>query len=70
MRARRMSWKAVRANIGNTGPQAPDVLDIGLAFGPQAQAEGLLQAYQVSTWQRSPMRPRMPRDSGMAIITG
>ena len=39
--------EAVRANIGNTGPQAPDVLDIGLSFGPQAKDEGLLQAYKV-----------------------
>jgi len=46
--------EAVRANIGNMGPQAPDVLDVGLAFGPQAQAEGLLQPYMVSTWDTIP----------------
>jgi putative spermidine/putrescine transport system substrate-binding protein len=46
--------EAVRANIGNTGPQAPDVLDVGLAFGPQAQAEGLIQPYKVSTWDQIP----------------
>ena len=46
--------EAVRANIGNTGPQAPDVLDIGLAFGPAAQKEGLLQPYKVSTWDTIP----------------
>jgi putative spermidine/putrescine transport system substrate-binding protein len=46
--------EAVRANKGNTGPQAPDVLDIGLAFGPQAKDEGLLQAYKVSTWDEIP----------------
>ena len=46
--------EAVRANQGNTGPQAPDVLDIGLAFGPQAKDEGLLQAYKVSTWDEIP----------------
>ncbi len=46
--------EAVRANKGNTGPQAPDVLDIGLAFGPQAKDEGLLQAYKVSTWEEIP----------------
>lgn len=46
--------EAVRANIGNTGPQAPDVLDVGLAFGPQAKDEGLLQAYKVSTWDEIP----------------
>jgi putative spermidine/putrescine transport system substrate-binding protein len=46
--------EAVRANMNNTGPQAPDVLDVGLAFGPQAQAEGLLQPYKVSTWDTIP----------------
>ncbi|WEK06710.1 MAG: ABC transporter substrate-binding protein [Candidatus Devosia phytovorans] len=46
--------EAVRANQGNTGPQAPDVLDIGLAFGPQAKDEGLLQPYKVSTWDEIP----------------
>jgi putative spermidine/putrescine transport system substrate-binding protein len=46
--------EAIRANIGNTGPQAPDVIDVGLAFGPQAQAEGLIQPYMVSTWDQIP----------------
>lgn len=46
--------EAVRANKDNRGPQAPDVLDIGLAFGPQAKDEGLLQAYKVSTWDTIP----------------
>jgi putative spermidine/putrescine transport system substrate-binding protein len=46
--------EAVRANKGNTGPQAPDVLDVGLSFGPTAQQEGLLQPYKVSTWDTIP----------------
>ena len=46
--------EAVRANKDNKGPQAPDVLDVGLAFGPQAQAEGLLMPYKVSTWDEIP----------------
>jgi putative spermidine/putrescine transport system substrate-binding protein len=46
--------EAVKANKGNTGPQAPDVLDVGLSFGPAAKAEGLLQAYKVSTWDTIP----------------
>ncbi|ANT61309.1 iron ABC transporter substrate-binding protein [Salipiger sp. CCB-MM3] len=46
--------EAVRANKGNTGPQAPDVLDVGLSFGPQAKEEGLLQPYKVSTWDEIP----------------
>ncbi len=46
--------EAVRANKDNKGPQAPDVLDIGLSFGPAAQAEGLLQPFKVSTWETIP----------------
>jgi putative spermidine/putrescine transport system substrate-binding protein len=46
--------EAVRANMGNTGPQAPDVLDIGFAFGPMAQEEGLIQPYKVATWDSIP----------------
>jgi len=46
--------EAVRANVGNTGPQAPDVLDIGLSFGPTAKDEGLTQPYMVSTWDEIP----------------
>jgi putative spermidine/putrescine transport system substrate-binding protein len=46
--------EAIRANKDNTGPQAPDVIDVGLAFGPQAQEEGLIQPYKVSTWDSIP----------------
>jgi putative spermidine/putrescine transport system substrate-binding protein len=46
--------EAVRANKDNKGPQAPDVLDVGLAFGPQAKAEGLIAPYKVSTWDSIP----------------
>ncbi|WP_138465893.1 ABC transporter substrate-binding protein [Poseidonocella sp. HB161398] len=46
--------EAVKANKGNTGPQAPDVLDVGLSFGPAAKDEGLLQPYKVSSWDTIP----------------
>ena len=46
--------EAIRANKDNKGPQAPDVVDIGLAFGPQAKDEKLIQAYKVSTWDEIP----------------
>jgi putative spermidine/putrescine transport system substrate-binding protein len=46
--------EAIRANKDNPGPQAPDVVDIGLAFGPEAKDEGLLQPYKVSTWDEIP----------------
>jgi putative spermidine/putrescine transport system substrate-binding protein len=46
--------EAIRANKGNTGPQAPDVIDVGLSFGPTAKKDGLLQPYKVSTWDSIP----------------
>jgi len=46
--------EAIKANKGNTGPQAPDVIDVGLSFGPSAKTDGLIQAYKVSTWDTIP----------------
>ena len=46
--------EAIKANKDNKGPQAPDVIDVGLAFGPAAKAEGLTQPYKVSTWDEIP----------------
>jgi putative spermidine/putrescine transport system substrate-binding protein len=46
--------EAIRANKDNKGPQAPDVIDVGFAFGPQAQTEGLVQPYKVATWDTIP----------------
>lgn len=46
--------EAIRANKDNTGPQAPDVIDVGFSFGPQAKKEGLVQPYKVSTWDSIP----------------
>lgn len=46
--------EAIKANKGNAGPQAPDVIDVGLSFGPSSKAEGLLQPYKVATWDSIP----------------
>ena len=46
--------EAIKANKTNKGPQAPDVIDVGLSFGPSAKAEGLLQPYKVATWDTIP----------------
>jgi putative spermidine/putrescine transport system substrate-binding protein len=46
--------EAIKANKGNTGPQAPDVIDVGLSFGPSAKKDGLVQPYKVSTWDTIP----------------
>ncbi len=46
--------EAVKANKDNKGPQAPDVIDVGLSYGPQAKTDGLIQPYKVSTWDSIP----------------
>ncbi|MBK8051222.1 MAG: extracellular solute-binding protein [Anaerolineales bacterium] len=50
--------EAIKANKDNKGPQAPDVIDVGFAFGPQAKDEGLLQPYKVSTWDTIPVEAK------------
>lgn len=52
--------EAIRANRESQGPQAPDVIDVGFAFGPQAQEEGLIQPYKVSTWDTIPDSAKDP----------
>ncbi|HEU0234897.1 MAG TPA: extracellular solute-binding protein [Candidatus Limnocylindrales bacterium] len=46
--------EAIKANKDNPGPQAPDVIDVGLSFGPSAKEEGLLAPYKVATWDTIP----------------
>jgi putative spermidine/putrescine transport system substrate-binding protein len=46
--------EAIKANMNNKGPQAPDVIDVGLSFGPDAKAAGLLSPYKVRTWSSIP----------------
>ena len=46
--------EAIRVNQGGGAPQAPDVIDIGLTFGPEAMAEGLIRQYKVETWDSIP----------------
>jgi putative spermidine/putrescine transport system substrate-binding protein len=52
--------EAIKANKDNKGPQAPDVIDVGLAFGPSSKAEGLIQPYKVSTWDSIPEGAKDP----------
>jgi len=52
--------EAIKANKDNKGPQAPDVIDVGLSFGPSAKAEGLLMPYKVSTWDSIPDTAKDP----------
>ena len=45
---------AIKANTTNPGPQAPDVIDVGLSFGPQAKTDQLITPYKVATWADIP----------------
>jgi putative spermidine/putrescine transport system substrate-binding protein len=42
--------EAIKANKDNKGPQAPDVIDVGITFGDPAKADKLIEPYKVSTW--------------------
>jgi putative spermidine/putrescine transport system substrate-binding protein len=46
--------EAIKANKDNPGDQAPDVIDVGLAFGPTSKDEGILEPYKVETWNTIP----------------
>jgi putative spermidine/putrescine transport system substrate-binding protein len=41
---------AIKANEGNKGPQAPDIMDVGYSYGPLGQSQGLYQPYKVAGW--------------------
>ena len=46
--------EAIKANKGSKARQAPDVVDVALAFGPQMMQEKLLAPYKVRTWSTIP----------------
>jgi putative spermidine/putrescine transport system substrate-binding protein len=44
----------IKATQDGADPEAPDVIDVGLSYGPLAKKDGLLQPYKVSTWGTIP----------------
>ncbi|MFN8521463.1 MAG: extracellular solute-binding protein, partial [Chloroflexota bacterium] len=46
--------QAIIANKDSGGDAAPDVVDVGLSFGPDMVAQGLMAPYKVSTWDEIP----------------
>ena len=52
--------EAIKANKDNKGPQAPDVIDVGLSFGPQAKTDGLIAPYKVAGWADIPDTAKDP----------
>lgn len=45
---------AIEANKGNTGPQAPDIVDVGYAYGKTGKDAGDYAPYKVTTWDKIP----------------
>ncbi|MEJ2264541.1 MAG: ABC transporter substrate-binding protein, partial [Anaerolineales bacterium] len=46
--------EAIRANKDSKGPQAPDVIDVGVGHTATAMADGLLANYKVADWDTIP----------------
>jgi putative spermidine/putrescine transport system substrate-binding protein len=44
--------EAIKANVDNPGPQAPDVVDVGFSFGEDNK--DLFEPYRVATWDSIP----------------
>ena len=51
---------AISANKDNKGPAAPDVVDVGLSYGPKAITDGLITPYKVTTWNDIPDSAKDP----------
>ncbi|PWB49582.1 MAG: iron ABC transporter substrate-binding protein [Anaerolineales bacterium] len=45
---------AIEANKNNKGPQAPDIVDVGYAYGATGMASGYYMPYRVTTWDKIP----------------
>ena len=45
---------AIVANKGNKGPQAPDIVDVGYAYGAQGVTAGDYQPYKGTYWSKLP----------------
>ena len=45
---------AIEANKSNKGPQAPDVVDVGYAYGKTGKDASQYMAYKVSSWDKIP----------------
>jgi len=46
--------EAIKANKDSGGPQAPDVIDVGVGYGEQLVTDGVVAAYKVADWATIP----------------
>jgi hypothetical protein len=61
--------EAIKANKTNPGPQAPDVVDVGLSYGPQGVTEDLYSRTRSRPGTRSRRPPRTRPACGTATTT-
>lgn len=52
--------EAIRANKDSKGPQAPDVIDIGVGHTETAMKDGLVAPYKVAAWSTIPESAKDP----------
>ena len=46
--------EAIKANKDSGGPQAPDVIDVGIGYGEQIKTEGVVAPFKVTDWDTIP----------------
>ena len=51
---------SIKAHKDSGGPEAPDVIDVGLEFATQAKKDKLLAPYKVATWDSIPKAAKDP----------
>ncbi len=61
--------EAIKANKDNKGPQAPDVIDVGLSFGPRPRPTACCCPTRCRPGIRFPTAPRTRKATGTATIT-
>lgn len=52
--------EAIRANKDSKGPQAPDVVDVGIGYTDGAKKEGIWAAWKVTDWDTIPVDLKDP----------
>ena len=61
---------AIEANKGNKGPQAPDIVDVGYAYGTTGIDGGYYQPYKVSNWDKIPDTHSWPCHRRIPMVCG
>jgi len=52
--------EAIKANKDSGGPQAPDVIDVGIGYGEQIKTEGVVAPFKVTDWDTIPASAKDP----------